>query len=79
MKTTRMILIATWCATIASGQVKYKATNAIILYNKPDYNSLIRYIYTGTFFDLSTKTGEFWEVTYREKLRYMPDICRRDS
>ncbi|TSA31120.1 MAG: hypothetical protein D4R64_18665 [Porphyromonadaceae bacterium] len=79
MKKTLMILLATLCATVAFGQGKYKTTNTIILYNKPNLAFGIQtYIYPVSFLDIGTKTGEFWQVTYKEKVRYMPEMFLKD-
>jgi len=77
MKKTLIILLATLCWTVAFGQGKYKATIGIPIYNKPTTYSFGTYIDSGSIFDLGTKTGKFWQVTYKDKVRYMPQDWKK--
>lgn len=77
MKKILLILLATLCATMAFGQGKYRATIGIPIYNKPNTYSFGSYIDSDSIFDLGTKTGKFWQVTYKDKLRYMPQDWKK--
>lgn len=73
MKKTLMISMAILFAVTAFGQGKYLTTNNIKLYSKPDliYSNLTK-VSTGNYLELVQKTGEFWQVKYHKKLKYMP-------
>jgi len=70
-------LTALLCTTAAFGQEKLKTTTSIMLNFKPTPNSLHIYIDNGSHIDLGKKIGDYWEVTFREKLRYMRQDLRQ--
>jgi len=78
-----MIFLVILCASFAFGQGKYKAINTITLYAKPNLDAFYIYAYPGSLIELGTQTGDFWQATYKNKLRYMPqaflDYCIPDD
>ncbi len=78
MKKALLILIAILSASIAFGQVKSKTTNTIYLYRKADYNTIQYLVPEGSRLDLIANQGEFWEVSYQGKVRYMSQDFKKD-
>ncbi len=71
MKKIFMISIAILFATLALGQEKYRVTKQIELQGQPKRTLLHYFVEAGSIIALGKKTGEYYEVTFEGKLRYM--------